>query len=102
MFGRDYSKFSEDHFRDDVSIQNWKEDSTDANVLMSDFVWRLDGCSFHFIYVLFILASYIKRLIYSFLQRKIKNPSARFKINNTNEYTHHGDSILSASVFAHF
>ena len=45
MFGRDYSKFSEDHFRDDVSIQIWKEDSNDANVLMSDFVWRLDGCA---------------------------------------------------------
>ena len=45
MFGRDYSKFSGDLFRDDVSIQRWKEDSIDANVLMSDFVWRLDGCA---------------------------------------------------------
>ena len=45
MFGRNYSKFSEDHFRDDVSIQRWKQDSNDANILMSDFIWRLDGCA---------------------------------------------------------
>ena len=44
MFGRNYSKFSEEHFRDDVSIQRWRQDSNDANILMSDFVWRLDGC----------------------------------------------------------
>ena len=44
MFGRDYSKFTENLFRDDVSIQAWKRDSTDPNILMSDFVWRLDGC----------------------------------------------------------
>ena len=45
MFGRNYSKFSEDHFRDDVSIQRWKQDSNDSNILMSDFIWRLDGCA---------------------------------------------------------
>ena len=45
MFGRNYSKFSEENFRDDVSIQRWRQDSTDANLLMSDFVWRLDGCA---------------------------------------------------------
>ena len=45
MFGRDYSKFSGDLFRDDVSIPRWTGDSIDANVLMSDFVWRLDGCA---------------------------------------------------------
>ncbi len=45
MFGRDYSKFTENLFRDDVSIQAWKRDSTDPNILMSDFVWRLDGCA---------------------------------------------------------
>ena len=45
MFGRDYSKFSDELFRDDVSIQRWRQDSTDANLLMSDFVWRLDGCA---------------------------------------------------------
>ena len=43
MFGRNYSKFSEEHFRDDVSIQRWRQDSNDANILTSDFVWRLNG-----------------------------------------------------------
>ena len=45
MYGRDYSKYSDDNFRDDVSIQRWKSDSRDPNLLMSDFVWRLDGCA---------------------------------------------------------
>ena len=44
MFGRNYSKFSEEHFRDDISIQRWRQDSNDANILMGDFIWRLDGC----------------------------------------------------------
>ena len=44
MFGRDYSKFTEQNFRDDVSIQRWNHASTDTNLLMSDFVWRLNGC----------------------------------------------------------
>ena len=44
LFGRNYSKFSEDHFRDDVLIQRWKQDY-DANIPMSDFVWILDGCA---------------------------------------------------------
>ena len=45
MFGRDYSKFAEDSFRDDVSIQTWRDDSSDPNLLMGDFIWRLDGCA---------------------------------------------------------
>ena len=45
MYGRDYSGFSGDSFRDDVSIQTWNFESTDSNLLMSDFVWKLGGCS---------------------------------------------------------
>ncbi len=45
MYGRDYSKYSDDNFIDDVSIQRWNYDSTDPNLLMSDLVWRLDGCA---------------------------------------------------------
>ena len=45
MYGRDYSKFSEDQFRDDVSIQQWNMSSNDPNLLMNDLVWKLDGCA---------------------------------------------------------
>ena len=44
MFGKDFSKFSESSFKDDVSIQSWNTTSNDANHLVSDFLWRLDGC----------------------------------------------------------
>ncbi len=44
MYGNDYSKFSDFSFRDDVSIQSWNVTANDANILMSDFLWRLDGC----------------------------------------------------------
>ena len=40
MYGRDFSKFSADQFRDDVSIQPWNLDSNDTNLLSNDFVWR--------------------------------------------------------------
>ncbi len=43
MYGRDYSKYTPNLFRDDVSIQQWKYDSDDVNVLMGDFLWRLTG-----------------------------------------------------------
>ena len=45
MFGRDTSKFNEQNYRDDVSIQKWLHDTNDPNLLMSDFIWRLDGCT---------------------------------------------------------
>ena len=46
MYGRDYSKFSEEKFREDVSIQTWCHNTEDPNLLMSDFIWRLDdGCA---------------------------------------------------------
>ena len=45
IFDRDFSKFSSIDFYDDVSIQTWNYSSTDSSVLMSDFIWRLDGCT---------------------------------------------------------
>ena len=45
MFGRDYSKFSGDSFRNDISIQRWMSNCNDPNILMSDLIWRLDGCT---------------------------------------------------------
>ena len=49
MFGRDYSTFKNDQYRDDVSIQPWmatcNNECNDTNVLTSDFVWRLDACT---------------------------------------------------------
>ena len=45
MYGRDRSNFSADHFRDDVSIQQWSSSGTDVNVLTGDFLWRITGCT---------------------------------------------------------
>ena len=45
MYGRDFSKFSEQKFRDDVSIQPFNNNSIDPNLLTSDLIWRLDGCA---------------------------------------------------------
>ena len=44
MFTRDYSNFSSDSFRDDVSIQTFDNTSNDVNVLFNDFYARLIGC----------------------------------------------------------
>ena len=43
LFARDYSKFSEESFCDDVSIQNFDNDYTDVNEQFNDFYFRLKG-----------------------------------------------------------
>ena len=43
-FQHDYSKFQIENFREDVSIQNWNNDSNDANDLFNDFHFKLQGC----------------------------------------------------------
>ena len=43
MTGRNWKGFSDDLYRDDVSIQNWNFESRDANYLMADFIWKLTG-----------------------------------------------------------
>ena len=45
MYSRDFSNYSDEKFRDDVSIQNWLHNVNDVNLLASDFVWRLNACS---------------------------------------------------------
>ena len=42
MYVRNYSKFSNESFRGDVSIQKW--DNKDVNDQFNDFLARLDGC----------------------------------------------------------
>ena len=44
IYKHDYSKFNEQSFLDDVSIQQWNSDSQDVNTLFNDFSWRLKGC----------------------------------------------------------
>ena len=43
-YARDYSKFSEEDFYNDVSIQNFKNDFTDVKDLFKDFYLKLEGC----------------------------------------------------------
>ena len=44
MYKRDYSNFSENSFRDDVSIQNFNNQLNDVNEQFSDFYFKLEGC----------------------------------------------------------
>ena len=45
MYRRNLKKFSENSFRDDVSIQQWRQDTNDPNLLTYDLVSKLDGCA---------------------------------------------------------
>ena len=44
MYKRDYRNFSEDSFRDDVSIQNFDTKCNDVNDQFNDFYFKLEGC----------------------------------------------------------
>ena len=44
IFKRDYSKFSEGSFRDDMSIQNFNNHFEDVNDKFNDFYFKLEGC----------------------------------------------------------
>ena len=44
IFERDYSKYCEKDYYDDVSIQNWNYNLDNSSDLMSDFIWKLNGC----------------------------------------------------------
>ena len=37
--------FSAAAFREDVSIQQWRQDTEDPNILTNDMFWRLEGCA---------------------------------------------------------
>ena len=45
MYGRDWSKYEEEKFRDEISNHDWQNDSEDPNVLMTDFYSKLGGSS---------------------------------------------------------
>ena len=42
IYKRDYSTFSEESFRDDVSIQNFNNQLTDVNEQFNDFLFKLE------------------------------------------------------------
>ena len=44
VYSRDYSKFSVDSFRDDVSIQNFDVEFGNVNNQFNDFYFKLEGC----------------------------------------------------------
>ena len=44
MYKRNYSNFSEDSFRDDISLQNFDNNFDDVNDQFKDFYLRLMGC----------------------------------------------------------
>ena len=44
LYKRDYSKFSEHSFRDDVSIQNFNNEFNNINDQFNDFYFKLEGC----------------------------------------------------------
>ena len=44
IYKHDYSKFNEQSFLDDISIQQWNCESQDVNLAFNDFSWRLKGC----------------------------------------------------------
>ena len=44
IYKRDYSNFSEQSFRDDVSIQSFKKELVNVNDQFADFFFKLDGC----------------------------------------------------------
>ena len=44
IFKRDYSRFYEESFRDDVSIQNFDNHFEDVNDKFNDFYFKLEGC----------------------------------------------------------
>ena len=45
IYKRDFSKFDEKSFIDDMSIQNWEASNfTDTNSTFDDFVWRIEDC----------------------------------------------------------
>ena len=45
MYGRDWSKYDRDKFREEISNHQWQSDSEDPSVLMSDFYSKLGRSS---------------------------------------------------------
>ena len=45
IYGRDWSKYDPDKFREEISNHQWEHDSNDPSILMSDFYTKLGGSS---------------------------------------------------------
>ena len=44
MYPSDYLNFNTQAFCDDISIQKWNNNLSNANHQFNDFYWRLEGC----------------------------------------------------------
>ena len=44
IYARDYSKFTTESFRDDVSLQNFANKFDSVHDQFDDFVWKFEGC----------------------------------------------------------
>ena len=73
MYGRDWSKYDKEKFRDDVSIQQWNYQSNDPSFLMGDFFWRLDGSTERHNGVKKLSPNEIKLRLNSWITPDIKN-----------------------------
>ena len=43
-YKRDYTKWQDQNFLDDLSIQKWDNDLQDMNEIYDDFTWRFKSC----------------------------------------------------------
>ena len=43
-YKRDYSKWNDQNFLDDLAIQSWGNELQDINKIYDDFIWRFKGC----------------------------------------------------------
>ena len=43
-YKRDYSKWNDQQFLDDLAIQSWENELQDINKIYDDFIWRFKGC----------------------------------------------------------
>ena len=44
IYQRDFSKFDNNLFRDDISIQNWDTTFDNVNDQFNDCYWKIEGC----------------------------------------------------------
>ena len=44
IYARDYSKFTTENFKDDVSLQNFANKFDSAHDQFNDFFWKPEGC----------------------------------------------------------
>ena len=73
MYGRDWSKYDTDKFREDISNHEWEHDSTDPSILMSDFYSKLGGSSDKHVKVKKLSPREIKLKLNPWITPEIKN-----------------------------